>query len=188
MNDDFHAVLGTIEVASWDENVDWHPIHIGTNEDITMGYGKHAHKLSVFAFQNLHNFAFGLAVVTFGEHGHTHMVAMQGLIGVLSRDEDVLTFAVVAHHVSLARRLHLNRAFHIFRLWPKLRHACVAHHIAEWSSLLQQTFVFQVNKQVIHDIFPRLVLDAHDFADLLVVLRAKRLVSENAQNHTCKSA
>ncbi len=188
MNDDFHAVLGTVKVASRNENVDRHPVDIGTNEDIAMGYGKHAHKLSVFAFQNLHNLAFGLAVVAFGKHGHTHMVTMQGLIGVLSRDEDVLTFAVVAHHVSLARRLHLNSAFHIFRLWPKLRHACVAHHIAERSSLLQQAFVFQVDKQVIHDILPRLVLDTHDFADLLVVLGAKRLVGENAQDYTCKSA
>ena len=129
VDDDLHSILGTIEVATRDEDIDRHPVHIGTDEDIAMGYGKHTHKLSVAAFEHLHYFSFGFAVVAFWEHGHTNMVAMQGFIGVVGGDEDILAFTVVAHHVSLARRLHFHRALHILGLRPKLRHTLRPHHI-----------------------------------------------------------
>ena len=188
VDDDLHAVLGAVEVTAWDEDVDRHPLHIGTDEDIAVGDGEHAHKLGVAAFEYLHDFAFGLAVVTLGEHGHAHAVAMKCLARVGSGDEDVLTVAIVAHHIRLARRLHLHRALHILRLRSKLSHALRTHHIAVGTHLLQQAFVLQVDEQVIHHILARLVLDTHDLADLLVVLGAERLVGENAQNHTRESA
>ena len=188
VDDDLHAVLGAFEVASWDEDVDRHPLHIGTDEDVAVGDGEHAHKLGVAAFEHLHDFAFGLAVVTLGKHGHAHAVAVKCLAGVGSGDEDVLTVAIVAHHIGLARRLHLHRTLHILRLGAELRHALRTHHIAIGTHLLQQAFVLQVDEQVIHHILARLVLNTHDLADLLVVFRAEGFVGEDAENHTRESA
>ena len=130
MDDDLHAILGTAKVATRDEDVDRHPLYIGADEDIAVRNSEHTHKLGMLTLKHLHNLAFGLAVVAFGKHGHAHTVAMQRLVGVGSRDENVLAFAVVAHHVGLARRLHLHRAFHILRLWTELRHTQGTHHIA----------------------------------------------------------
>ena len=186
--DDLLAVFRAVQVASRNENINWHPIHIGADINIAMRNAQHAHEVGVAAFQHLHDFAFGLRIIPFREHGHTHAVAMQCLVSVVGGDENVLAVFVVANDVGLARRFHFHRAFHIFRLRPKLRHAFRAHHITERPFLAQQAFVIQVDKQVVDHILARLVLDAHDFADLFVVLRAERLVGENAQNHTRKSA
>ena len=146
MDDDLHAVLGTVEVATRNKDVDRHPLHIGANEDITVRNGEHTNKFRVTAFQHFNNLTFRLAVVTLGEHGHAHTVAMQSFVGILSSNEDILAFAVIAYHVGLARRLHLHYAFHIFRLGTELRHTCGTHHIAIRSHLFQQAFVFQVDK------------------------------------------
>ena len=141
MDDDLHTIFGTIEVAAWDENVDWHPIHIGADEDITMRNSKYTDKFGMFAFQHLHNLAFRFAVVAFREHGHAHAVAMQGFIGVVSGNEDVLAFAVVTYHVCLACGFHLHYTFHIFRLGSKLRHTLRAHHITIGPFLAQQALI-----------------------------------------------
>ena len=142
MNDDLLPIFGTIEIATRDEDIDRHPVHIGADEDVAVCDAQHTNKFSMLAFEHLHNLTFGFAVVTFGEHGHAHAVAMQGLVGVLGGDEDVFAFAVVAHHVGLARRLHLDRTLDIFRLRPELRHTLWTHHIAVGTHLLQQAFVF----------------------------------------------
>ena len=113
---------------------------------------------------------------------------MQGLAGVGSGDEDVFAFTVVAHHIGFACRLHLYGTLNIFRLGTELCHARVAHHVTIGAFLFEQSFVFQVDKKIVHYILSGLVLDTHDFADLLVVLWAERLVGKNAQDNTRKSA
>ena len=100
----------------------------------------------MFAFQDFHNFTLRLGVVAFGKHLHTHTVAMQGLVGVVGRNEDVFAFFIIKNDVSLARRFHLHRAFHILGLGPELSHTSGTHHIAKGAFLTQQSFVFQVNQ------------------------------------------
>ena len=130
MDDDFLAVFGTVEVATRDEDIHGHPFYIGANEDIAVADAQQADELSMAALQHLHNLAFGLRVVALWEHRHANTVAMQSLVSVTGCDEDVLAFAVVAHHISLARRFHLHRAFHIFLFRPELGYALGTHHVA----------------------------------------------------------
>ena len=188
VGDDLVAVFGAMQAAARDEDIDRHPVHVGAHIHITPRDVEDAHEVGVAAFQNFHDFALGLRVVALGEHGHAHAVAMQRLEGVVGRDEDVVAFLVVADDVGLARRFHLHRAFHVFRLRAKLRHALRAHHITVRPLLFQQPFVFQVDEKFINHVFPRQILDSHNLADLLIVFRAERFVGENAEDDTRESA
>ena len=139
------------------------------------------------ALYDLHNLAFGLLRLTFREHRHLDLVAVQRLTRVVSSDLDVLA-AVFRHHVGLARALHVDDADHIMRLRAVFAHQVGVQSIAIWVMLNELTIAVEGLEHLKYHVFACSVAHTHDLRYLLVVHGLKRMLAVNSQDGVYEGA
>ena len=176
------TVAGTVQLALGHKDVDRYRIHVGCHKHIPVRDVQHPHEVGTFPLKHLHNLTFGLLALALRKHGHLHPVPMQGLSGVACRNEHIIAFTVVQNHVGFARRLHVDRAFHILLLGAVNLQIGRVQHVTIRPLFQQDTLLEKIYQDMVHHVLAGCVANTQHLAYLLIVHRLERRLTINAQN------